>query len=99
MKRVHGDLSGALKVYQDSLAITDRLAKSDPRNAGWQRDLSLSYAHLASVYVAQKDLANARDALNAGRAIMTKLVAFSPDNADWKNNLAWFDEQLAAVKP
>ena len=28
---------------RDSLAITDRLAKSDPGNAGWQRDLSIAY--------------------------------------------------------
>ena len=37
-----GDLAGALKSYRDSLAITDRLAQSDPGNAGWQRDLSVS---------------------------------------------------------
>ena len=32
-----GDLAGALTSYRDSLAIFDRLAKSDPGNAGWQR--------------------------------------------------------------
>ena len=43
VKTAQGDLAGALKAYQDSLAIADRLAKSDPGNAGWQRDLSVSY--------------------------------------------------------
>jgi hypothetical protein len=35
-----GDLAGALTSYRDGLAIIDRLAKSNPNNAGWQRDLS-----------------------------------------------------------
>jgi hypothetical protein len=29
----------------------ERLAKSDPGNAGWQRDLSVSYKNLAKAYV------------------------------------------------
>ena len=45
-----GDLAGALKSYRDSLAIRERLAKSDPGNAGWQRDLSVSYAKLGSTF-------------------------------------------------
>src|SRR5205823_2686935 len=40
IKQRRGDLDGALKFYSDSLAIPERLAKSDPGNAEWQRDLS-----------------------------------------------------------
>jgi hypothetical protein len=29
-----GDLAGALKSFQDSLAIRDRLTKADPRQCG-----------------------------------------------------------------
>ena len=36
-----GNLAGALKSYQNSLAIADRLAKADPNNAGWQHDLGI----------------------------------------------------------
>jgi tetratricopeptide (TPR) repeat protein len=35
-----GTLPEALKSYRHSLAIVDRLAKVDPGNAGWQRDLA-----------------------------------------------------------
>jgi hypothetical protein len=56
-------------------------------------------ARLALIYLAQKDDAKAREALEAGRAIMAKLVALSPDNAGWKDDLAEFDRQLAALKP
>jgi hypothetical protein len=42
-----GDLSAALKSYSDSLAIAERLAAADPGNAGWQRDLIVSYKKIA----------------------------------------------------
>jgi hypothetical protein len=42
-----GDLPGALESYRASMAIAERLAKSDPNNAGWQRDLAWSRWRLA----------------------------------------------------
>ena len=92
-----GDLAGALKSYRDSLAIRDRLAKSDPNNARWQSDLAESYAKLADVYRRSNDRNNALAALQQGKAIMDRLVKLSPNNARWKYNLAWFDEQIAAL--
>jgi tetratricopeptide (TPR) repeat protein len=43
-----GDLACALKAYKADLAIAGSLATSDPGNAGWQRDLSVSYERLAT---------------------------------------------------
>ena len=37
------------EILPDSLAIRDRLAKSDPGNAGWQRDLSVSLDKVGDV--------------------------------------------------
>jgi hypothetical protein len=48
-----GDLAGALKSYKADLAIAERLAKADPGNAGWQRDLSVSNERLGDVFLAQ----------------------------------------------
>jgi hypothetical protein len=59
-----GDLAGALKSYNDSLAIFDRLAKSDPGNAGWQRDLSVSFGKIGDVQKEQGDLAGALKSYN-----------------------------------
>jgi hypothetical protein len=42
-----GNLLEAPKSCRDGLAIADRLAKSDPGNAGWQRDLEVSYGVVA----------------------------------------------------
>ena len=36
-----GDLTAALENYRAAMAIRERLAASDPDNAGWQRDLSI----------------------------------------------------------
>ena len=55
VKVAENDLASALKSYQDSLTIRD-LAKSNPSNVGWQRDLSVSYEEIGDVQVAQGDL-------------------------------------------
>jgi tetratricopeptide (TPR) repeat protein len=83
-----GDLKAALKSYQDDLAITERLATSDPGNAGWQRDLSVSFERLALIQKQSGDKAKAREFLRQGHAIMV------PDNAVWKQDLAWFDGEI-----
>ncbi|MDQ6702505.1 MAG: hypothetical protein M3Z96_05060 [Pseudomonadota bacterium] len=82
---------------QDSLAIRERLAKSNPGNSGWQRDLSVSFAKLASAYRASRDSAKALDALRQGQAIMARMTKLSPDNAVWKKDLARFDGQIAEL--
>ena len=48
-----GNLLEALKTFRDGLSIRDRLAKADPGNAGWQRDLSVSYNEVGGVLVNQ----------------------------------------------
>src|SRR5258705_337235 len=59
VQQTQGDLSGALKSYVESLAIDDQLSKSDPSNARWQRDLSVSYDNVGNVQMAGGDLASA----------------------------------------
>jgi hypothetical protein len=43
-----GNLAEALKSFRDGLAIAERLAQSDPGNAGWQFDLVVSRWKLAA---------------------------------------------------
>jgi tetratricopeptide (TPR) repeat protein len=92
-----GNLPEALKSFQGGLAIRDRLAKADPNNAGWQRDLSVSDAKLADFYRRQGEMALAKDALGKGLEIMRRMAALSPDNAQWKEDLAWFERRNAAL--
>jgi lipoprotein NlpI len=54
-----GDLPATLTSYQAALAIMDRLAKSDPGNAGWQRDLAVFYTKIGDAQKAQGNLPEA----------------------------------------
>ena len=93
-----GDLAGALKSYRDSLAIIDRLAKSDPGNAGWQRDLSVSYEKIGDVQVAQGDLAGALKSYRDSLAIIDRLAKSDPGNAGWQRDLSVSYEKIGDVQ-
>jgi tetratricopeptide (TPR) repeat protein len=82
-----GDLVGALKSYRDSLAIRERLAQSDPGNAGWQRDLSTAYENVGKVQMAQGDLVGALKSYRDSLAIRERLVALDPANKQWHDSL------------
>ena len=51
-----GDLPAATRHFTAGLKIRERLAASDPANAAWQRDLSVSLNKLGDLAVAQGDL-------------------------------------------
>jgi hypothetical protein len=58
----------------------------------------VSYAKLATVYQNAGQLTEAPEALATGRAIMAQLVEQFPDWSQWKQDLSWFDQQIAALK-
>jgi hypothetical protein len=89
-----GNLPTALMSYQASLGIAERLAKADPDNAGWQRDLALGYGRVATVEAQQGARNLVLAAFKEGREIIGHLSQQSPDNATLHNDLAWFDEQI-----
>ena len=68
--------------------IADRLAKSDPGNAGWQRDLSVSYENVGDVQVAQGNLPAALASYQASLAISDRLAKSDPGNAGWQRDLS-----------
>jgi hypothetical protein len=47
LRQAQGKLVGALQAYKAALSIAQRLAASDPGNAGWQRDLIVSHWRIA----------------------------------------------------
>jgi hypothetical protein len=52
---------------------------------------------LAVVYGRSGDPADALATLRKGQAIMAQLVKLAPDNADWKSDVKWFGDQIAAL--
>jgi tetratricopeptide (TPR) repeat protein len=87
--RARGDLAGALKSYQDSLTIREKLAKQDPGNADWQSVLSNSYERLGDVLRNQGDLADALNSHRDSLAIREKLAKQDPSNAGLQGDLAF----------
>ncbi len=59
---------------------------------------SVSHANLADVFRRRGETAFAKDALGKGKEIMWRMTALSPDNATWKQDLAWFEGQIAALE-
>lgn len=88
IKHQRGDLEGALKSHEDSLAIAGRLAKSSPGNAGWQRNLAGSYEKAASIQMEQGDLAGSLKSHDESLAIRDRLAKSDPGNALWQLDLA-----------
>jgi hypothetical protein len=70
-----------------------------PGNAGWQRELAVSYSRLAYASKKAGDKSEALEALRQGQAIMVRMTSLSPDNAPWKRDLAWIDRQIAELAP
>ena len=83
-----GNLPEALKTFRDGLAIADRLAKADPGNAGWQRELIVSYVKVGDVLVAQGNLPEALKTFRDGLAIADRLAKADPANARWQRDLS-----------
>ena len=88
MRVAEGDRAGALKAYEESLAIRRRLAAADPGNAGWARDVSVSLERIGDVRVAEGDRAGALKAYEESLAIRRRLAAADPGNAGWARDVS-----------
>ena len=84
-------------LYRRAFAIFDRLAKADPGNAGWQRDLSVSYERVGDVLVAQGNLPEALKAFRDCLAIRDRLAKADPGNAGWQRDLSVSYERVGDV--
>jgi tetratricopeptide (TPR) repeat protein len=96
MLMAQGDLPEALKWYR--LAVADRLLKSAPENAGWQRDLSVSYDKIGDVLEAGGNLFEALKTYQERHAIRDRLAKADPNNADRQRDLAMSQDRVATPK-
>src|SRR5215472_6894926 len=89
--------AGALAAYEESLAIMRKLAASDPDNAVWQRDVSVSLEKVGDLGLAAGDRAGALAAYEESLAIRRKLSATDPDNAVWQRDVSVSLEKVGDV--
>jgi hypothetical protein len=94
--RAQGDPAAALTNYQASLAIRERLAQADPGNAGWQRDLAVSFGRVGMVESRQGTREDALKAFRSGPDIIARLAKQSPANVTLPKDLTWFDRQISS---
>ena len=97
MATAQGDLPEADRLFGESLKIAERLAASDPDNAAWQRDLSISLEKLAKVSVEQDDLPAAQGFLQQALAISENLADADTTSATMKRTVWVHHAQLAGV--
>ena len=93
-----GDLAAALASYQARLAISERLAKSDPGNTELQRDVALSQTRIGDVQVAQGNLSAALNAYQASLDIADRLAKSDTGNSGRQNDLAISYEKVGDVQ-
>jgi Flp pilus assembly protein TadD len=83
-----GRLDEALAAFREALAIFQRLASTDPSNAGWQRDLAVAHAKVGDIVQAQGRLDEALATFREAFAISQRLASTEPSNANWQRDLA-----------
>jgi tetratricopeptide (TPR) repeat protein len=79
------------------LGIAEQLAQSDPANAGWQRDLSVSYNKLADVLLSIGERDQAMENYQKSLGIAEQLAQSDPANAGWQRDLSVSYNKLADV--
>jgi len=92
-----GSLPSARRLYETAVSIAEPIAKADPGNAGWQRDLSVSHNKIGDVLVEQGNLPAALESYRASLAIRDRLAKADPGNAGWQRDLALSFGRVASV--
>ena len=94
--RRHAEGAG-VTLRRHSRRTGTRLAKSDPGNASWQRDLSGSYDRVGGAQVDQGDLVGALKSYRDSLAIRDVWRKSDRSNTGWQRNLAVSYSKLADV--
>ncbi len=82
-----GDPTAALRAYREASLDADHLAKADPNNGGWQRDLSVSYNKVGKALALGGALPDALKSYRDSLAIIEHLAETDPSNTGWQMDL------------
>jgi tetratricopeptide (TPR) repeat protein len=91
------DKSGALRQYQQMLALYEFYAEADPTNADLQRSLSVSHYDIGSVYLSLGRLTDALDEFHIDLDIINRLAATDPSRGTWQRDLAFTHGMIGEV--
>ncbi len=96
--RERAALAEVLPLYERTRAIFERITQTDPANAEWQRDLSVSLNRIGDLRVAEGERAGALEAYQQSRAIREQLAARDPANALWQRDLSVSLEKIGDLR-
>lgn len=93
-----GKLENAENAFKKHLNSAKYLARADPTNLVWQRNLSISHQRIGDLRRAQGDLTGALGAYTAGLDISERLVASDPANAGWQRDLSVNHDRIGDIR-
>ena len=97
VERASGDLAGARKHFEESLAIARKLSRSNPSSAAARRRVSVSLHQLGDVERDSGDLAGARKHFEESLAIDRELSRSNPSSAAARRDVSVSLERLGHV--
>jgi hypothetical protein len=74
------------------------LAKADPANANWQRDLAITHGRIGVVFMQQGEKEKALAELREGRRLIAAVLKKSPLNPQLPKDLAGFDAFIGQLE-
>ena len=97
VRQARGDLPGALKAYEDSLAQATAVVARRPDNSEWQLGLGTSHFYAGDLKMRRGDLPGALAHFEAYKAIAERLVAREPANFTFRLELSYGHSNVAAI--
>ena len=93
-----GDKEDAMRAYQESLAIRQRLARDFPANTEFQRALAAVHTNIAGVEAQTGQVAKGLESLSRSRAILSRLVQENPSDFGLEHDLARSHNAIGALE-
>jgi tetratricopeptide (TPR) repeat protein len=97
VEQAQGNIAGARSLYETAVAIAEPIAKTDPSDAGWQRDISVSYERIGNVLLRQGKLTDALVWFRNSLAARERLAKLDPHNTAWQRDLSVSYENIGEV--
>jgi len=92
-----GNLKQAESFLRTAREAHQRIAKQDPDNTEWQRDLIVSHIKIGEVLVAKGNTGDALHAFRGSLTIAQRLVRLDPSNSEWQRDLSVSNEKIGNV--
>jgi serine/threonine-protein kinase len=92
-----GNLEGATKPLEESLALARMLVERDPSDGERRFGLGQSHYWVGYVHLRRRNLEAALDHFKAYLDVAIKLTAMDPTRADWRRELAYAHSNIGSV--